>query len=49
MVIPKDDLSATEEKLLKQQKRGAKRTAAIVGLIALLIFLFTLYMSANKG
>jgi uncharacterized membrane protein len=49
MVSTKDNLLMTEEELLKRQKKGARRTAAIVGFLAILIFLFTLYMSANKG
>ena len=48
MVAPKGNLSMTEEELLRHQKKGARRTAAIVGIIALLIFLFTLYMSAKQ-
>lgn len=41
-------LSMTEEELLKQQRKGAKRTALIVGIIAVSIFIFTLYMNATS-
>ncbi len=37
----------TEEQLLAKQRAGARITATIVGLIALAIFLFTLFMKGN--
>jgi len=37
----------TEEQLLAKQRAGARITATIVGLIALAIFLFTLFMKSN--
>jgi len=38
-------MSLSEEELLKKQRKGAMKTAFIVGVIALSIFIFTLYMS----
>ncbi len=38
-------VSLTEEELLAKQRKGAKKTALIVGVIALAIFAFTIYMS----
>lgn len=35
----------TEDELLVKQRKGAKKTALIVGAIALSIFAFTIYMS----
>lgn len=37
----------TEEQLLAKQRAGAKITATIVGVIALAIFIFTLYMQGR--
>ncbi len=37
----------TEEQLLVKQRAGAKITATIVGVIALAIFIFTLYMQGK--
>ncbi len=48
MVTPEEAKSLTEEELLKRQRKGAKVTATIVAVIALGVFLFTLYMSAKS-
>lgn len=37
----------TEEQLLAKQLAGARITATIVGLIALAIFLFTMFMKGS--
>lgn len=37
----------TEEQLLSKQRIGARITATVVGLIALSVFLFTLFMKGN--
>ncbi len=37
----------TEEQLLAKQRAGAKITATVVGVIALAIFIFTLYMQGK--
>ncbi len=37
----------TEEQLLAKQRAAAKVTATIVGVIALAIFVFTLYMQGK--
>jgi len=38
-------MSLTEDELLAKQRKGAKKTALIIGIIALAIFAFTIYMS----
>lgn len=38
-------MSLSEQELLEKQRKGAKKTAIIVGVIAFGIFIFTLYMS----
>ena len=38
-------MQLTEDELLAKQRKGAKRTALIVGALALSIFAFTIYMS----
>ncbi len=38
-------MALTEEELLAKQRKGAKKTALIVGAIAFGIFAFTIYMS----
>jgi len=37
--------SLTEDKLLAKQRKGARTTALIVGVIALGIFVFTIYVN----
>lgn len=39
----------SEEEQLQKQRAGARRTALIIGIIALAIFLFTLYMNGKQG
>ncbi len=43
MITQEEAKQMTEDELLQKQRRGAKKTAIIVGLIALGIFLFTLF------
>ena len=38
-------MALTEDELLAKQRRGARKTALIVGAIAFAIFAFTIYMS----
>ena len=38
-------MSLTEDELLAKQRKGARKTALIIGAIALSIFAFTIYMS----
>ena len=38
-------MALTEDELLAKQRKGAKKTAIIVGIIAFAIFAFTIYMS----
>lgn len=49
MATPVKEQPISEEALLKRQRKGAMITATIVAVIALAIFLFTLYMNATKG
>ncbi len=38
----------SEQELLERQRKGAKKTATIVGLIAFGIFMLTLYLNLNN-
>ena len=38
-------MALTEDELLAKQRKGARKTALIVGAIAFAIFAFTIYMS----
>lgn len=49
MATPVKEQPMSEEALLQRQRKGARITATIVAVIALAIFLFTLYMSGSKG
>lgn len=47
MISQEEAKSLSEEEILKRQRKGANVTAIVVGVIALVFFLLTIYLSSN--
>lgn len=48
MTTETNTMSVSDKERLEKQRKGARVTAMIVGLVALSVFLLTLYLSAGS-